>query len=182
MSRRAVMRSLGSIWRLVISSSARRALVSKSSSSRSSLSCAVFGVPATVGLAPGPVGAGSVGCCTAVGGRGTSFGGGVGATSAGWCAGGPGSSGALPLPCLAQQRAQDVAARGALVGRVRGQQAVGRRAQRVQVAALVDFLAARLLGRHEVRRAEDLLLGAGALLGLDVRRQAQVRDLGRAGV
>jgi hypothetical protein len=58
-----------------------------------------------------------------------------------------------------------------------GQQAVRGRAERVQVRAVIDALAARLLGRHEVRRAEDLLVDARGFFALDVRRETQVGDL-----
>ena len=60
-----------------------------------------------------------------------------------------------------------------------GQQLEHQRAERVDVAARVDLVAADLLGRHEVRRADDLLpiglaVGARALVEL---REPEVEHL-----
>ncbi len=75
-----------------------------------------------------------------------------------------------------QERPHDLACVLAFERRVTGQQSIRRGAERVEVGAVVDFLAARLLRRHEVRCAEHLPVGRLRFFGLDVRRQTEVGD------
>ena len=80
---------------------------------------------------------------------------------------------------LGQRGGQRLAHGVGAVGRAAGEAEVEHRPQRVEVGALVHRLAARLLGRHVLRRAQHLAGGGELLLLLLLQRlhQPEVEDL-----